>query len=76
MAETRARTTIFPAFTHYEKKLLSIYLFERNELGTEIKKYPCVSWGLKFLGYQGASYNIFDKSNAELSVLKKMICAD
>jgi len=35
-----------------------------------------VSWGLESLGYLGASYNIFDKSNAGLSVLKKMICAD
>jgi len=62
--------------TYYEKELLSIYLFERNKLGTEIKKYPYVSWGLESLGYLGASYNIFDKSNAGLSILKKMICAD
>ena len=62
--------------TDYEKELLKIYLFERNKLGTEIKKYPYVSWGLESLGYLGASYNIFDKSNAGLSVLKKMICAD
>ncbi len=62
--------------TYYEKELLSIYLFERNKLGTEIKKYPYVSWGLESLGYLGASYNIFDKSNAGLSVLKKIICAD
>ncbi len=62
--------------TNYEKELLSIYLFERNKLGTEIKKYPYVSWGLESLGYLGASYNFFDKSNAGLSVLKKMICAD
>ena len=61
---------------YYEKELLSIYLFERNKLGTEIKKYPYVSWGLESLGYLGASYNIFDKSNAGLSVLKKMICID
>jgi len=62
--------------TDYEKELLRIYLFERNKLGTEIKKYPYVSWGLESLGYLGTSYNIFDKSNAGLSVLKKMICAD
>ncbi len=62
--------------TYYEKELLSIYLFERNKLGTEIKKYPYVSWGLESLGYLGASYNFFDKSNAGLSVLKRMICAD
>ncbi len=62
--------------TDYEKGLLSIYLFERNKLGTEIKKYPYVSWGLESLGYLDASYNIFDKSNAGLSVLKKMICTD
>ena len=62
--------------TDYEKELLRIYLFERNKLGTEIKKYPYVSWGLESLGYLGASYNIFDKSNAGLSVLKKMICED
>ncbi len=62
--------------TYYEKDLLRIYLFERNKLGTEIKKYPYVSWGLESLGYLGASYNFFDKSNAGLSVLKKMICAD
>ena len=62
--------------TDYEKELLSIYLFERNKFGTEIKKYPYVSWGLESLGYLGASYNIFDKSNAGLSILKKMICVD
>jgi hypothetical protein len=64
------------SLTYYEKELLSIYLFERNKLGTEIKKYPYVSWGLESLGYLGASYNIFDKSNAGLSVLKRMICVD
>ena len=62
--------------TDYEKELLSIYLFERNKLGTEIKKYPYVSWGLESLGYLGTAYNIFDKSNAGLSILKKMICVD
>jgi hypothetical protein len=62
--------------TDYEKELLRIYLFERNKLGTEIKKYPYVSWGLESLGYLGASYYIFDESNAGLSVLKRMICAD
>jgi DNA-binding HxlR family transcriptional regulator len=62
--------------TDYEKELLNIYLFERNKLGTEIKKYPYVSWGLESLGYLGTSYNIFDKSNAGLSILKKMICVD
>jgi hypothetical protein len=62
--------------TDYEKELLNIYLFERNKLGTEIKKYPYVSWGLESLSYLGTSYNIFDKSNAGLSILKKMICAD
>ncbi|TRO48004.1 ArsR family transcriptional regulator [Candidatus Bathyarchaeota archaeon] len=62
--------------TEYEKDLLRIYLFERDKLGTEIKKYPYVSWGLESLGHLGTSYNIFDKSNAGLSVLKKMICAD
>ena len=62
--------------TDYEKELLSIYLFERNKLETEIKKYPYVSWGLESLGYLSASYNIFDKSNAGLSILKKMICVD
>ena len=64
------------ALTEYEKELLRIYLFERNKLGTEIKKYPYVSWGLESLGHLGTSYDIFDKSNAGLSVLKKMICAD
>jgi DNA-binding HxlR family transcriptional regulator len=62
--------------TEYEKELLEIYLFDRNKLGTEIKTYPYVSWGLESLSYLGASYNIFDKSNAGLSILKKMICAD
>ncbi|MEM3881041.1 MAG: winged helix-turn-helix domain-containing protein [Candidatus Bathyarchaeia archaeon] len=62
--------------TEFEKELLRIYLFERNKLGTEIKKYPYVSWGLESLGYLGASYYIFDESNAGLSVLKKLICAD
>jgi hypothetical protein len=62
--------------TGYEKELLEIYLFDRNKLGTEIKTYPYVSWGLESLSYLGASYNIFDKSNAGLSILKKMICAD
>jgi DNA-binding HxlR family transcriptional regulator len=60
----------------YEKELLEIYLFDRDKLGTEIKRYPYASWGLESLGYLGASYNIFDKSNAGLSILKKMICAD
>jgi len=60
----------------YEKELIEIYLFERDKLGTEIKRYPYVSWGLESLGYLGAAYNIFDKSNAGLSILKKMICAD
>ncbi|MCW4034656.1 MAG: helix-turn-helix domain-containing protein [Candidatus Bathyarchaeota archaeon] len=60
----------------YEKELLEIYLFDRDKLGTEIKRYPYVSWGLETLGYLGASYNLFDKSNAGLSVLKKMICVD
>ena len=62
--------------TEYEKELLEIYLFDRNKLGTEIKAYPYVSWGLESLGYLGASYNIFDKSNAGLSILKKLICTD
>ena len=62
--------------TDYETELLRIYLFDRNKRETEIKSYPYVSWGLETLGYLGASYNIFDKSNAGLSILKKMICAD
>lgn len=62
--------------SEYEKELLDIYLFERNKLGTEIKRYPYVSWGLEALGYLGTSYNIFDKSNAGLSILKRLICAD
>ena len=62
--------------SEYEKELLDIYLFDRNKLGTEIKRYPYVSWGLEALGYLGTSYNIFDKSNAGLSILKRMICAD
>jgi hypothetical protein len=60
----------------YEKELLEIYLFDRNKLGTEIKRYPYVSWGLEALSYLGTSYNIFDKSNAGLSILKRIICAD
>lgn len=60
----------------FEKELLEIYLFDRNKLGTEIKTYPYVSWGLESLSYLGASYNIFDKSNAGLSILKKLICID
>jgi len=62
--------------TELEKELLEIYLFDRNKLGTEIKTYPYVSWGLETLGYLGASYNLFDKSNAGLSILKKLICTD
>ncbi len=31
---------------------------------------------MESLGYLGTAYNIFDKSNAGLSVLKRMICAD
>ncbi len=62
--------------TEYDKELLEIYLFDRNKLGTEIKTYPYVSWGLESLSYLGTSYNIFDKSNAGLSILKKLICAD
>jgi len=60
----------------YEKELLEIYLFDRNKLGTEIKTYPYVSWGLESLSYLGASYNIFDKSNAGLAILQRMICVD
>ena len=60
----------------YEKELLKIYLFDRNKLNTEIKTYPYVSWGLESLSYLGAAYNIFDKSNGGLSVLKKLICVD
>ena len=60
----------------YEKELLKIYLFERSKIGTEIKRYPYVSWGLESLGHLGTTYNIFDKSNAGLSVLKRIICAD
>ena len=71
----RLKEKAYP-ITDCEKELLRIYLFERNKLGTEIKRYPYVSWGLESLGYLGASYNIFDKSNAGLSVLKRMICAD
>ncbi len=71
----RLKEKTYP-LARYEKELLSIYLFERNKLATEIKKYPYVSWGLESLGYLGASYNIFDKSNAGLSVLKRMICED
>jgi|GEM_PF-1709577 len=71
----RLKEKAYP-ITDYEKELLRIYLFERNKLGTEIKRYPYVSWGLESLGYLGASYNIFDKSNAGLSILKKMICVD
>ena len=62
--------------TEYEKELLKIYLFDRNKLGTEIKTYPYVSWGLESLSYLGTAYNIFDKSNAGLSILKKLICTD
>ena len=62
--------------SEYEKELIEIYLFDRNKLGTEIKRYPYVSWGLEALSYLGTSYNIFDKSNAGLSILKRMICAD
>ena len=62
--------------TDYEKELLKIYLFDRNKLGTEIKTYPYVSWGLESLSYLGTAYNIFDKSNAGLSILKKLICTD
>jgi hypothetical protein len=62
--------------TNYEKSLLSIYLFERNKLGTEIKKYPYISWGLESLGNIGIAYNLFDRSNAGLSVLKKIICIE
>ncbi len=62
--------------SNYEKELLTIYLFERNKLGTEINKYPYLSWGLESLGHLGTSYNIFDKSNAGLSVLKRIICVD
>ena len=63
-------------FSDFERELLKIYLFERSKLGTEIKKYPYVSWGLESLGHLEAAYNIYDKSNAGLSVLKKLICAD
>jgi len=71
----KLKETFYP-LTEYEKELLNIYLFERNKLGTEIRKYPYVSWGLESLEYLDASYNIFDKSNAGLSVLKKIISVD
>jgi hypothetical protein len=64
------------AVTEYEKELLEIYLFDRNKLATELKTYPYVSWALESLGFLGTSYNIFDKSNAGLSILKKMMCVD
>ena len=47
-------------FSDFEKELLKIYLYERSKLGTEIKKYPYVSWGLESLGHLEAAYNIFD----------------
>ncbi len=62
--------------TDYEKELLEIYLFDRRKLETELKKYPYVSWGLEALANLDASYDVFDKSNAGLAILKKLICAD
>lgn len=64
------------SITDYEKELLEIYLFDRRKIGTELKRYPYVSWSLEALADLGASYNIFDKSNAGLSILRKLICAD
>ena len=62
--------------TDYEKQLLEIYLFDRRKLETELKRYPYVSWGLEALANLGLSYDVFDKSNAGLAILKKLICAD
>lgn len=62
--------------TEYEKELLRIYLFRRRKLKTELQKYYYVSWGLEALDGLGASYSIFDKSNAGLSILRKLICAE
>jgi len=64
------------SLTNYEKELLETYLFDRRKLGTELKRYPYVSWGLEALAELSASYDIFDKSNAGLAILRKLICAD
>jgi DNA-binding HxlR family transcriptional regulator len=64
------------ALTQTEKRLLRIYLFERKMLEAESKKYPYIGWGLEAQAELGASYNIYDESNAGAAVLRKLVSID
>lgn len=66
------RTTL----TQTEKRLLSIYLFERRMLESESRKYPYIGWGLEAQAELDASYNIYDESNAGAAVLRKLVSID
>jgi hypothetical protein len=60
------------ALTRMEKRLVSIYLFERRMMDEESKKYPYISWGLETQAELGVSYIIYDRSNAGAAVLRKL----
>jgi hypothetical protein len=64
------------SLTEIEKRLLKIYLFERKMLEAESKKYPYIGWGLEAQAELGASYNIYDESNAGAAVLRKLVSID
>jgi hypothetical protein len=64
------------ALTSVEKRLLKIYLFERKMLEAESRKYPYISWGLEAQAELGASYNIYDESNAGAAILRKLVSID
>ena len=59
--------------TQTEKRLLKIYLFERNMLEATSRKYPYIGWGLEAQAELGASYNIYDESNAGAAILRKLV---
>lgn len=61
------------ALTSTEKRLLRIYLFERNMLEASSRKYPYIGWGLEAQTELGASYNIYDESNAGAAILRKLV---
>lgn len=74
--EELERTKVFgekrTALARLEKKLVSIYLFERRMMDEEPKKYPYISWGLETQAELNVSYNIYDQSNAGAAVLRKL----
>lgn len=54
-----------------EKRLLYIYLYNRQKLERELKKYPYPCWILAILSYVKPLYLIADGMNAGLQVLMK-----